>query len=360
MIMVVDDNITNLKFAKSALAEVYDVLTVPSAAKMFKILESSSPAMIFLDIDMPETNGYEAIKILKADPATRHIPVIFLTGKNDSDSEVDGLSLGAVDYVTKPFAPNLLRKRVEIHLTMESQRRTLEKQRNELQNFNENLRQMVDEKTGLVFELQGAILATVADLVESRDDTTGGHVERTRIWLSIMVTALKDSGLYREEMTDWDMRFLLQSSQLHDVGKIAISDAILKKPGPLNVEEYNAMKLHTTFGIKIIEKIETSTSERDFLRHAKIFAGTHHEKWDGSGYPLGLRAGEIPLQGRLMAIVDVYDALISDRPYKTAIAHDQAVRTIIEERGRHFDPVLVDLFRRIEARYKSGSISART
>jgi putative two-component system response regulator len=350
--MVVDDNITNLKYAKTALSDIYDVFTVPSCAKMFSLLEAERPSLILLDINMPEMNGLEAIKILKNRAETRDIPVIFLTAKNDPDSEVEGLNLGAADYIAKPFVQSLLRKRVEIHLTMESQKRTLEDQKLELQNFNENLQRLVEEKTGRVLELQGAILNTLADLVESRDDVTGGHVQRTQRWLDILVGALQDFGLYREETADWDMKLVSQSSQLHDVGKIAISDGILRKPGKLTPDEFEKMKRHSLFGARIIEKISARASESDFLKHSKIFAMTHHEKWDGSGYPDGLRGEEIPLQGRLMAIADVYDALISDRPYKKAISHEEAARIIIEGRGTHFDPVLIDVFQEVKDQFR--------
>jgi putative two-component system response regulator len=354
MIMIVDDNIANLRIAKNALSEIYDVFTVPSAAKMFDLLERNKPELILLDIDMPEMNGYEAIEILKNRPETRDILVIFLTGKSDSDSELEGLSLGAVDYISKPFMPLLLRKRVELHLTVEEQKQTLqiqkqalEESRSELKNFNDNLQAMVEEKTKKVLELQGAILKTVADLVESRDNVTGSHVERTQHSLQVMVDALLDLGLYREQMQDWDLALMFQSSQLHDVGKIAIADSILNKPGRLTPEEFDEMKKHTTIGVEIIERIEKSTSESEFLKYAKIFAGTHQEKWNGTGYPNGLSGENIPLQGRLMAIADVYDALTSERPYKKAFPHEEAVRIIIEEKGTHFDPVLVDVFEQI-------------
>jgi putative two-component system response regulator len=359
VVMIVDDDIVNIKVGKNALAEVFDVFTVPSAVKMFDLLKRNHPAMILLDIDMPEMDGYAAIRILKADPKTRDIPVVFLTGKNDSNSELEGLSLGAIDYITKPFQPALLRKRIEVHLMVEAQKhelevqaRILEDQRQKLQDFNQNLQKMVEEKTGKVLELQSAILQTVANLVESRDDITGGHVERTQHGLSILVNALADFGLHREQLEAWDIDLLLQSSQLHDVGKISISDNILNKPGKLTSEEFGEMKKHTIFGVKIIEKMETSTSESDFLKYAKVFAGTHHEKWDGSGYPSGLSGEEIPLQGRLMAIADVYDALVFERPYKKAFTHEKAVEIILGDRGTHFDPVLVDVFQYVADQFR--------
>jgi putative two-component system response regulator len=352
--MIVDDNIANLKVARNALAESYAVFTVPSAAKMFDLLERNKPHLLLLDIEMPEMDGLETMRILKADPGTRDIPVIFLTVRDDPESEIEGLSLGAVDYISKPIMPRLLHKRVELHLTIEAQKlrlreqaKKLEDQGAELRHFNENLQNMIEEQTGKVLKLQGAILRTVADLVESRDDATGGHVARTQHGLKTLVDGLKDLGLYQHQIEEWDIDLMLQSSLLHDVGKIAVPDSILKKPGPLTKDEFEEIQKHTALGVKIIERIEAETPDSDFLKYAKVFAGTHHEKWDGSGYPNGLSGEDIPLPGRLMAIADVYDALISGRPYKKAFSHEEAIRSILEERGSRFDPILMDVFERV-------------
>jgi putative two-component system response regulator len=347
----VDDNPANLRIGKNVLSEKYRVATAPSAEKMFSLLENNSPAMILLDIDMPQMNGYEAIKILKSKPETKDIPVIFLNAKTESGDELEGLSLGAIDYITKPFQPPLLLKRIEVHLLVEAQRETLEKQAAELKNFNDNLQKMVEYKTESVIELQNALLKTMAELVECRDDITGGHIERTQRGIKIMFEELEKSGVYREETKDWDVNLLLQSCQLHDVGKISIDDNILKKPGRLNKEEFDEMKKHASFGEQIIEKIETLAKESDFLNYAKIFAASHHEKWDGSGYPRGLKGSKIPLLGRIMAIADVYDALISMRPYKKTFTHEEAVRIIIEGSGTQFDPALVELFIKNSGRF---------
>jgi putative two-component system response regulator len=343
-LILVDDNPSNLRAGKNVLSERYEVYTAPSAAKLFDILKDIKPGMILLDIEMPEMNGYEAIKILKSKEETRDIPVIFLTGKTDTENELEGLDLGAIDYITKPFVPPLLLKRIEVHLLVEAQKKTLEVQQKELKNFNDNLQKMVEDKTKTVLELQDAILKTVADLVESRDDITGGHIERTQRGVALLVEALEGHPAYGREIAAWDIKLLLQSSQLHDVGKIAISDRILQKPGRLTPEEFDEMKKHTAFGGRIIEKIEAATSASDFLKYAKIFARTHHEKWDGTGYPLGLKGEDIPIQGRIMALADVYDALVSERPYKKAFTHGEAVKIIQEARGTHFDPVLADIF----------------
>lgn len=336
-IFMVDDNLTNLTVGKNALLGKYKVFTIPSGSKLFEMLEKASPDMILLDIEMPDMNGFDIIKILKANEATAHIPVIFLTARSDSNSELEGLSLGAIDYISKPFSPPLLLKRIEVHLLVEEQRL-------ELENYNQNLKGMVNDRTKTVLDLQNAILRTVAELVECRDDTTGGHIERTQNYLKVLVDALADNDAYKDEVASWNIDFLLQSSQLHDVGKIAIKDSILQKPAKLTPEEFDEMKTHTTFGVKVIEKIQENTSEATFLEYAKIFANTHHEKWDGSGYPSGLVGSDIPLQGRLMAIADVYDALISERPYKKPFSHEDAVKIISNGSGTHFDPDLVKVF----------------
>jgi putative two-component system response regulator len=185
------------------------------------------------------------------------------------------------------------------------------------------------------------------------DDVTGGHIERPQKGVSILMDTIRERKLFPKKTKDWNIKLLLQSSQLHDVGKISISDAILNKPGKLTPPEYEEMKKHAAFGVQVIEKIEASTRSNDFLKYAKIFAGTHHERWDGKGYPAGLQGEDIPLEGRIMAIADVYDALTSVRPYKKAFAHEEAVNIIREGNGTQFDPMLVDLFIEVENQFKS-------
>jgi len=343
-VFLVDDDLTNLTVGISALEELYDVLTLSSGELLLKMLGKSVPDLILLDVNMPGMNGYEAIKRIKGNPATAAIPVIFLTAKSDGGSELEGLSLGAVDYIVKPFSAALLLKRIEIHLLLEDQTRELMAQKAELVRFNNNLQEMVDAKIKTVVELQDTLLMAMAELVECRDDVTGRHIERARGYLAVLIEAMKKQGLFMEEVSTWNIKLVLQSAQLHDVGKIAVKDGILNKLGKLSNEEFEDIKRHAAFGGALIEKIIRNTNERAFLEYAKIFALTHHEKWDGSGYPSGLKGEEIPLLGRLMAIADVYDALRSARPYKDPYPHEEAVKIIWEGRGRHFDPRLVDLF----------------
>ncbi|MCL1918216.1 MAG: response regulator [Peptococcaceae bacterium] len=349
-IFLVDDNMTNLTIGNDTLSDFYNVFSLNSGPRLLKILDRHIPDLILLDVEMPEMNGYETIQHIKAKPETRHIPVIFLTGKSDSKSELTGLSLGAIDYITKPFSPPLLLKRIEVHLLVESQKQ-------ELIHFNNNLQAMVDTKTETVVELQNAVLKTMAELVEYRDDVTGAHIDRTQSYLKVLLGELLEQGLYPEETSLWDMDLVLQSSQLHDVGKIATPDAILQKPGKLTPEEFEIIKGHTTFGEEIIERIKKNTTEHAFLDYAKVLVGTHHEKWDGSGYPKGLKGREIPLLGRMMALVDVYDALVSARPYKKAFAHQEARDIIVDGKGTHFDPDCVELFLGVADQFQEIALS---
>jgi len=350
-IIMVDDNITNLTTAKNLLSNTYDVFTAPSATKLFLLLEKLTPDLILLDIEMPEMNGYEVIEKLKSNESTADIPVIFLTANIDPESEVKGLELGAIDYITKPFSRELLLKRIEVHLLIVAQRKTLE-------DYSQNLEQKVRDKTKEVVGLKNAILRTIAELVESRDNITGGHIERTQVYLNMLVGFLRSSNVYADEISMLDNNFFIMSSQLHDVGKIAIDDNILKKPGKLTPEEFEVMKKHTIKGMEIIQKIEATTPESVFLKYAKILAGTHHEKWDGSGYPFGLKGENIPLQGRLMAIIDVYDALTNDRPYKKAFSHEESMEVIRSGRGAHFDPLLCDIFLQYEKEFNAAKANS--
>jgi putative two-component system response regulator len=337
LIMVVDDSLVNLLVSKETLSSTYSVITVPSASKMFELLVRYTPSLILLDVDMPEISGYEAIKILKDDPKTKDIPVVFLTAMSHSDNELQGLNLGAIDYITKPFSAPLLKKRIELHILVETQRKALCE-------YNENLQKMVTDKTETILKLQNKVLQAMAELIEGRDSLTGNHIERTQICLGILLSNMIERGVYREETKKWNTGLLLQSSQLHDIGKIAIHDSILKKPGKLTDKEFEEMKKHVIYGVHFIEKLEEDGEDSLFLQYAKIFIKYHHEKWDGSGYPYNLKGTDIPLLGRLMAIVDVYEAITSERCYKSAIDHDTAVDIISQGRDTNFDPVLVDLF----------------
>jgi putative two-component system response regulator len=336
-IFLVDDNPIYLNMGKSVLQDKYTVVTIPSGKKLLDILKKTKPALILLDVEMPEMSGYEVIKEIKSNPETAEIPVVFLTGKTEQESELTGLSLGAVDYITKPFAAQLLLKRIELQLLLQSQK-------NELQVFNESLTCMVKERTNDISQLQNAIITWTAEMVEFRDEETGQHVERVQGYLKLLLGAMGKTEKFAPESSVWDIEAFLESAPLHDVGKIKIKDDILLKKGQLTKEEFETMKLHTSYGKMLLESLQDKVPNQTFLDYAKILSHRHHERWDGSGYPDGLKGNEIPLQARMMALADVYDALVSKRPYKEAFSHEKAMQIISEGRGTQFDPDLTDLF----------------
>jgi len=344
-IFLVDDDMTNLRVGKKLLSGIYNVFALNSGQAMIDMFASVRPDLILLDVNMPEMDGYEAIRRIKSDEATTNIPVIFLTGLGEEEMELKGLSLGAIDYITKPFSPPLLLKRIEVHLLVEQQRQ-------ELMRFNNNLTQMVAEKTETVVMLKNAILSTMSELVEYRDEVTGNHIARTQRYMKALIDAMKTYGVYTDEISGMDEELILQSCQLHDVGKISISDTLLNKPGKLTPEEFEKMKTHTTFGEKAILRLKEKAMDDGSLEYARVIAISHHERWDGSGYPYGLKEDEIPLLARMMAIADVYDALVESRPYKNSFPHDKAVSIIVEGKGGHFDPYLTEVFENIHQEFE--------
>ena len=322
-IFVVDDNNVNLLSADEALTDDYNVFTMQSASKMFELFNHIIPDLILLDILMPEMDGFEALKLLKSNRAYMDIPVIFLTSRNDSATESLGLEMGAVDFMFKPFSRPVLLNRIKTHLGIEH---------------------IIRERTHSLNRLKNCIVSVLSNMVENRDRMTGRHVERTTRYVRLLLDAMLKRKIYIDEIAGWDVEEVTSSSRLHDIGKIVITDLILNKPEKLTAEEFETIKTHTIEGERIIDSIIAETGDGAFLQNAKLFAGYHHERWDGSGYPYGLKGGEIPLQGRIMAIADVYDTLVSERPYKKAFTHEKAKEIIIENRGTQFDPNLLDLF----------------
>ena len=351
-IFLVDDDVTNLTIGKKALLGTYNIFTFGSGALVLEMLGTLLPDLILLDVNMPEMDGYEAIQKIKSNERTAQIPVIFLTALSNEEMELKGLSLGAIDYITKPFSTPLLLKRLDVHLLVEEQKRELVSQKRELLFLNNNLEHIVDEKTKTVVELKNAIISTLAELVEYRDEITGGHIIRTQKYIKVLLDAMREKAVFKEEVALLDEELVLQSCQLHDVGKISVPDLIINKPDKLTTDEFESVKAHTNFGEKVIMRLKEKTSDSDFLEYARIFALTHHEKWDGSGYPNGLAGEDIPLLGRMMALGDVYDALVEPRPYKGAFTHEKATDIIRGGSGTHFDPNLIDLFEEIHPVFK--------
>ena len=340
-IFVIDDNDTNLSVANDALKEQYRVMTLPSAAKMFALIEKVKPDLILLDIEMPEMDGFEALRRLKANASQSDIPVIFLTSMTDVSVEVKGFQLGVIDFITKPFSAPVLINRIKTHLDIDELIRERTAQ--------------LHEKTVQLQHLQNSIVYVLSDMVENRDKGTGGHVDRTTKYIQILVEAMIARGVYADELKEIDLDLFISSARLHDVGKISISDVILNKPAKLTDEEFEIMKTHSAEGERIIDQIvsRTETEGVEFLRNAKLFAGYHHERWDGKGYPHGLKETDIPLQGRIMAIADVYDALVSERPYKKPFTAEEAVNIIMESAGKQFDPLISEVFFEAREQFKA-------
>ena len=330
-IFVVDDSDTNLSMAKNALEALYRVFTIPSAEKMFTLIKKITPDMILLDIEMPEMDGFKALSILKTSPLYSEIPVIFLTGYSDDTIEARGFELGVVDFISKPFSTLVLLNRIKTHL---------------------DIGDLIRERTARIRRLQDGIMTVLSDVIEERDKDTGGHNDRTSAYVKLLIKAMEERGVYADEIRGWNLELVASSARLHDTGKIHILDAILSKPGKLDYEEFEQMKTHTIEGARIIDRIIKQTDEEEFLYNAKLFAEYHHEHWDGTGYPHGLKEMNIPLQGRIMAIVDVYDALVSKRPYKEPFTEEEAVNIITMSAGKQFDPKIVQVFLEIKDKFK--------
>ncbi|MGL4205322.1 MAG: response regulator [Aeromonadaceae bacterium] len=338
-ILVVDDTPDNLTLMSALLKDSYRVRVANSGETALKFLHGGGkPDLILLDIMMPGLSGYEVIERLKADPATRDIPVIFLTAMSEAQNETKGFSLGAADYITKPIIPAVVLARVKTQLENKAAADFLRDQ-------NAFLEAEVERRTQEVSAIQSVTILALASLAETRDSDTGNHIRRTQHYVKALATQLKDHPRFREYLTPSTIALLFKSAPLHDIGKVGIPDRILLKPGPLTPEEFELMKSHTTLGRDAIEHAEKQLGMPvAFLQTAKEIAYFHQEKWDGSGYPTGASGDAIPISARLMALADVYDALISRRVYKAAMPHSEAVQIIQDGKGKHFDPDVVDAF----------------
>ena len=345
-VLAVDDTLANIDVVKGVLAEDYLVQAALSGKMALKIIEKQKPDLILLDIMMPEMDGYEVCEILKSQELTKDIPVIFLTAKVQESDEAKGLSLGAVDYITKPISPPILKERVKNHLILQASKEMLERQ-------NEVLEERVIKRTSQLSELQDVAMVAMGALAESRDPETGNHIRRTQRYVKALAIELAKHSQYKEFLTPEVITSLYKSAPLHDIGKVGIEDSILLKPGKLTDEEFDEMKRHTTYGRDAIAAAEMSIDSADnFLVFAKEIAYSHQEKWNGSGYPEGLVGEDIPLSARLMAVADVYDALISKRVYKPPFSHEKAVAIILDGTGSHFEPIMVDCFLAIADDFK--------
>ena len=347
-VLVVDDTSENLALMSSLLRDEYKVKVANSGEKALRIAQSGSPPdIILLDIMMPGMDGYQVINRLKHNPETRNIPVIFLTAKSDIEDERKGLELGAVDYIAKPISPPIVLTRVKTQLIVKAAADILRDKARFLE-------EEVARRTREVIAIQDVTILAMASLAETRDSDTGNHLRRTQYYVRALAEQLKPHPRWGRFLTDANIALLFKSAPLHDIGKVGIPDRILLKPGRLDAQEWEIMKTHPILGREAIRHAEKSLGANvEFLEMAKEITLSHHEKWDGSGYPDGLSGEEIPLSARLMALADVYDALISRRPYKEAMHHEDAVNIIVNGSGTHFDPDVVDAYIAIQGRFRT-------
>ncbi|MCL2044311.1 MAG: response regulator [Treponema sp.] len=340
-ILVVDDMEINVMMLEEILKDDYNVITANNGKEALDKLRTLAilPKIILLDVMMPEMNGRQMFEILRVDATFKRIPVIFITAENDSESEL--LAAGAVDFINKPFLPEIVQLRVRNQI--------------KLKNYSDSLEQMVAEKTAEVTKTLDNALQGLANVIEHRDLESGEHVKRTQLYVHSLCDHLIVSGSpYAQEVFDLKPDVIMKSMALHDVGKIAIPDRILLKPGRLDPEEYEIMKTHTTRGKDIIAELGDINSSL-YLRHCEDICSSHHERWDGKGYPSQLKETEIPLPARLAAIADVYDALVCTRVYKPAFPYSEAVKIITDGSGTQFDPVIAEALGRIQDRFQEIS-----
>ena len=330
-ILVVDDDAMNLRMAEMLLKKQgYEVWKAESGQQCMEILEEKIPDLILLDILMPEMDGFEVIREIKKRQGWERIPVIFLTADRGAKTEEECFKAGAVDYISKPFIPAVMQQRVK---------RTLE-----LEGYRQDLEEMVSRQLQEITKLQSEIIITMGDIIESRDGTTGEHVKRTSKYVNFFLAKIQERGIYQHELTPSYIDYVKKATPLHDIGKIVISDLILQKPGALTAEEYELVKNHAEAGGDIIRHSMGKIVNGEFITIASDIATYHHEKWDGTGYPQGLKEEEIPLSARIVAIADVFDALVSKRQYKAGMSMEQAMMIMEKERGKGFEPMLLDVF----------------
>ena len=347
-VLVIDDAPDNLTLMSGLLKDRYKVKVANHGEIGLEVaLTAPPPDLILLDILMPDLDGYEVCRRLKANPATRAIPVIFLSTMTDVPHEEKGLLLGAVDYISKPVSPSLMLARVASQIALRANGESLPGKTGNLEQ--ELARQIADLSAA-----QDVTILAMTSLAETRDSDTGNHIRRIQHYVQALAQSLKDHPRFADQLGPQAISLLFKSAPLHDIGKFGIPDRILLKPSSLSAEEFDIMKTHTTLGFEAIEQAEKALGlQAPMLRTAKEIVLSHQEKWDGSGYPQGLKGDEIPISARLMAVADVYDALISQRVYKAALPHDRAVQVVFQGRGSHFDPDMVDAFIGIQDEFQA-------
>jgi len=344
-VFVVDDQEVNVEILIEILKNDYNIITAFDGKQALEKLRGtqSLPKILLLDLMMPNMNGRELFEILKKDNAFKRIPVIFITAENDSESDL--LEAGAVDFINKPFLPEIVKLRVRNQI--------------ELKNYSDSLEEMVKIKTAEATKTLESTLQGLANVIEHRDLESGEHVKRTQLFVRTLTDYLIEAGtVYACELLKLQPDIIMKSMALHDVGKIAIPDKILLKPGKLDPSEYEIMKTHTTRGMEIIHELGDVNASL-YLKHCEDICYGHHERWDGKGYPRGLKENDIPLAARLASLADVYDALVCARVYKSALPYEEAMKIIIDGKGTQFDPVIADAVVQIQDKFKEISQTYR-
>jgi putative two-component system response regulator len=338
-LLLVDDTPANLSVLNAILKDQYKLRIATNGQLALELAEREPiPDLILLDVMMPDMDGIEVCRRLKANPLTADIPVIFLTAKIQESDEIIGFDAGAADYIHKPFMPTIVQTRIRTHLQLQDLKTALTL-------HNQTLEERVAQRTAELVKMQDATIMAMGVMAELRDEETGLHLKRTQEYLRLLARTVAQHPRFSHELSAENIEWMAKSAPLHDIGKVGIPDAILHKPGKLTDEEFAIMKHHPTYGRNIILEVENVLGEDSlFLRYAREIAYGHQEKWNGSGYPEGRQGDEIPISARLMALADVYDALLSRRVYKPPFSHQMAVEIIVEGRGTHFDPDLVDAF----------------
>ena len=332
VILIVDDIEINRIILREILQDDYEVLEAADGSEALKILfeDNIVPTAVLLDIIMPGIDGFQVLEKIKSSNETKNIPVLFITAADSDETESRGLKSGAADYVTKPFNHDVVRARVDNHVS--------------LARYQHSLEELVAKKAAEVTETYEQTIEVLAMIIEYRNQESGAHIRRTKLLTETLIMRLMRIDKFRDSLLKENLTSLIKASALHDIGKIGIPDSILLKPGKLTDEEFDEMRKHTTIGSDLIISVSSSLPDNDkYLKYADDICHYHHERWDGKGYPIGLKGEEIPLAARVVSIVDVYDALVNTRCYKPAFTHEESIAIIMESRGLQFDPDLIDI-----------------
>lgn len=340
-ILIVDDSPMIIHLVSSILEDYHLLFALNGEEAIDTLHKNPNIDLVLLDIEMPLMNGYEVLKEMKKDKNFADVPVIFLTVKDEIEEETKGLELGAVDYIKKPINTGILKARVEAHVNLRLAKVFIERQ-------NEILENKVKQRTREILITRDITIQSMMSLLEVRDIESGQHIRRTQLYIQKVCQFLAERGPYQLLMTKEKVINIYRTAPLHDIGKVGVPDKILLKPGKLTTDEFTIMKKHTNYAIEAFSNVDERLGDTNFLNIAKEIAGSHHEKWDGSGYPFGVEGDEIPLAGRIMALADVYDALVSKRVYKEAYTHEVAKEIILETKGTHFDPIIAEAFEALE------------